>query len=183
MHVVVERDPDAVEGLLYDLPPLPASVPGAFAAIGSKRDIARTALAKLKAAAPTPADVIALPAGSPYGRIQVDIAGCTLCLACVGACPTAALSDNPERPQLAFTEERLRAVRGVRCDLPGEGDPARAALQFLARRHEPRGRQGRGAVPLRELRQAVRHQVDRWSACWPGSRAGMPCSRPKRSSA
>ena len=104
VHVVVERDPDAVEGLLYDLPPLPASVPGAFAPIGSKRDIARTALAKLKAAAPTPADVIQLPAGSPYGRIQVDTAGCTLCLACVGACPTAALSDHPERPQLAFTE-------------------------------------------------------------------------------
>ena len=79
-------------------------MPGAFAPIGSKRDIARTALAKLKAAAPTPADVIQLPAGSPYGRIQVDTAGCTLCLACVGACPTAALSDNPERPQLAFTE-------------------------------------------------------------------------------
>ena len=79
-------------------------MPEAFAAIGSKRDIARTALAKLKAAAPAPKDIIALPAGSPYGRIQVDIAGCTLCLACVGACPTAALSDNPERPQLSFTE-------------------------------------------------------------------------------
>ena len=45
-----------------------------------------------------------LPAGSPYGRIDVDIAGCMLCLACVGACPVAALSDNPERPQLSFTE-------------------------------------------------------------------------------
>ena len=76
----------------------------AFAAIGSKRDIARTALAKLKAAAPAPKDIIALPPRSPYGRIHVDIAGCTLCLACVGACPTAALSDNPDRPQLSFTE-------------------------------------------------------------------------------
>ena len=104
LHVASERDPDAVEALLYGLPPLPMGAPGAFAAIGSKRDIARTALAKLKSAAPAPADVIKLPAGSPYGRIQVDTGGCTLCLACVGACPAAALSDHPERPQLAFTE-------------------------------------------------------------------------------
>ena len=52
----------------------------------------------------TPKDVIALPKGSPYGRIEVDVAGCTLCLSCVGACPVAALSDHPERPQLSFTE-------------------------------------------------------------------------------
>ena len=84
--------------------PLPAAAPDAFTAIGSKRDIARTALAKLKAAAPAPKEIIPLPAGSPYGRLQVDVAGCTLCLACVGACPVAALSDNPERPQLSFTE-------------------------------------------------------------------------------
>ena len=153
-------------GLLYDLPPLPASVPGAFAPIGSKRDIARTALAKLKAAAPAPADVIQLPAGSPYGRIQVDIAGCTLCLACVGACPTAALSDNPERPQLAFTEAACVQCGVCVATCPEKVITARAALQFLARRHEPRGRQGRGAVPLRQLRQAVRHQVDH------GARAG-----------
>ena len=48
--------------------------------------------------------MIALPAGSPYGRIRVDVPGCTLCLACVGACPATALSDHPERPQLSFTE-------------------------------------------------------------------------------
>ena len=104
LHIAGERDPDAVEALLYGLPALPLTPVEAFAAIGSKRDIARTALAKLKAAAPAPKDIIALPPRSPYGRIHVDIAGCTLCLACVGACPTAALSDNPDRPQLSFTE-------------------------------------------------------------------------------
>jgi len=104
LHILSERDPDAVEALLYGLPTLPTTAPEAFTAIGSKRDIARTALAKLKAAAPAPAEIIQLPPRSPYGRIHVDIAGCTLCLACVGACPVAALSDNPERPQLSFTE-------------------------------------------------------------------------------
>jgi ferredoxin len=104
LHVLIERDPDAIEALLYALPPLPTAAPEAFAPIGSKRDIARTALAKLKAAAPAPKDVIALPTGAPYGRLRIDVTGCTLCLACVGACPVAALSDHPERPQLSFTE-------------------------------------------------------------------------------
>jgi ferredoxin len=104
LHVASERDPDTIEALLYGLPPLPVGAAEGFAAIGSKRDIARTALAKLRASAPEPADIVALPAGAPYGRIQVDVAGCTLCLACVGACPAAALADHPERPQLSFTE-------------------------------------------------------------------------------
>jgi ferredoxin len=104
LHVATERDPDAVEALLYGLPALPVPAAEVFAAIGSKRDIARTALAKLKATAPAPKDIIVLPKGAPYGRIHVDIAGCTLCLACVGACPASALSDHPERPQLSFTE-------------------------------------------------------------------------------
>jgi ferredoxin len=104
LHLSTERDPDAVEELLYGLESVPGIASDTFAAVGSKRDVARTALAKLKAAAPRPKEIIALPAGSPYGRIHVRADGCTLCLSCVGACPANALSDNPERPQLAFTE-------------------------------------------------------------------------------
>src|SRR4029453_7395324 len=49
---------------------------------------------------------IALPrAGSPFGRVVVDAERCTLCLACVGACPASALQDNLERPQLRFIEK------------------------------------------------------------------------------
>src|SRR5437660_921367 len=83
----IRSAPDAVEALLYTLPALPTTKPETFAAIGTKRDIARIALAKLRASAPEPKDLIALPVGSPYGRIRVDVPGCTLCLACVGACP------------------------------------------------------------------------------------------------
>ena len=103
----------------------------AFAALGSKRDIARTALAKLKAAAPAPADLIALPAGAPYGRIQVDVAGCTLCLACVGACPAQCALRQPRAAAAGVHGGRLRPVRHLRRHLPREGDHARAALQFL----------------------------------------------------
>jgi len=54
--------------------------------------------------APAPKDMIALPKGAPYGRIVIDTNGCTLCLSCVGACPTGALGDSPDRPEVRFTE-------------------------------------------------------------------------------
>lgn len=104
VRILVETDPDTVEIVLHELPALSPMRPHAFAAGNSKRDLARVALAKLHEAAPRPTDWIALPAGSPYGRIAIEAEGCTLCLACVGACPVNALADNPERPEVRFTE-------------------------------------------------------------------------------
>jgi len=46
-----------------------------------------------------------MPPLAPFGTIHVETEGCTLCLACVSACPVQALSDNPERPTLAFQED------------------------------------------------------------------------------
>ena len=104
VRMLVESDPDAVEELLYGLPKLTELTPRNFAAGGSKRDVARTALASLNETAPQPATVIPLPKGAPYGRIRIESSGCTLCLSCVGACPANALSDSPDRPQVSFTE-------------------------------------------------------------------------------
>jgi ferredoxin len=104
VHILAERDPEAVEAALYSLPALPELAAHSFSAIGTKRDIARTVLAKLRDGAPKPADLIPLPGGAPYGRIHIRTEGCTLCLACVGACPANALSDHPDRPQVAVTE-------------------------------------------------------------------------------
>jgi len=42
----------------------------------------------------------------------VDRAKCTLCLACVGACPEGALLDNAESPRLSFIERNC-----VQCGL------------------------------------------------------------------
>ena len=72
----------------------------------------RLALRELQRAAPAPVDVVALPAGAPFGAVEIDVAGCTLCLACVAACPTGALVDNPERPMLRFVEDAC-----VQCGL------------------------------------------------------------------
>ena len=75
-----------------------------FVAVGKKREVMQLALRELHAAAPAPVDVIALPEGAPFGKVDINVEGCTLCLSCVSACPTGALSDDPERPMLRFTE-------------------------------------------------------------------------------
>ncbi len=75
-----------------------------FLALGERREVARHALRHLHAHAPNAPNVIALPSGAPYGEIEVSDA-CTLCLACVGGCPTGALQDDPDTPKLGFLEE------------------------------------------------------------------------------
>ena len=100
----VEQDPDVVEATLHDLPKVNSVKKSAFTALGGKREISRTVLGKLNETAPAPVEVLALSEDAPYGRLQIDTKGCTLCLACVSACPADALADTPEQPQLRFTE-------------------------------------------------------------------------------
>ncbi|MEM8743988.1 MAG: 4Fe-4S dicluster domain-containing protein, partial [Pseudomonadota bacterium] len=102
--LLVEQDPDVVENRLYDLPKVAAVNKSAFTALGGKRDVARAVLGKLNEIAPAPVEILELPPEAPYGRLQINVEGCTLCLACVGACPADALADSPDHPQLRFTE-------------------------------------------------------------------------------
>jgi ferredoxin len=74
--------------------------------------VLRFALQELHRVAPAPTDIIALPTGAPFGAVDIDVEGCTLCLSCVSACPTGALSDDPDRPLLRFTEDAC-----VQCGL------------------------------------------------------------------
>src|SRR5207253_52851 len=98
-------DPDALAALLW-VPHSEAGTahPATFVAAGGKRDVMRLALRELHRVAPAPVDIVPLPQGAPFGAVEIDAAGCTLCLACVSACPTGALADNPETPQLSFNE-------------------------------------------------------------------------------
>jgi ferredoxin len=106
-------DPFALgEALRRIAPQEPAPSPASFLAMGSKRDVLRLALHELHRVAPAPVDVLPLPAGAPFGAVEIDVAGCTLCLACVSACPTGALSDDPDRPMLRFAESAC-----VQCGL------------------------------------------------------------------
>ena len=79
--LLVEQDPDIVEDALFALPKVKGLKGSSFTALGGKREIARTILAKLNEVAPSPADCFALPDDAPYGRIKIDTKGCTLCLA------------------------------------------------------------------------------------------------------
>ncbi|WP_286221615.1 4Fe-4S binding protein [Marinobacter apostichopi] len=69
--------------------------------VGGRRDITRVTVGAMadKIEAPIP-----LPVGAPYGAIEIDSDKCTLCLACVSLCPTGALNDHPDRPEVQFTE-------------------------------------------------------------------------------
>jgi ferredoxin len=106
-------DPDALGDALRAIAPLDGSAkPATFSATGRKREVMRLALRELHAAAPAPIDIVPLPEGAPFGTVEVNVEGCTLCLSCVSACPTGALSDDPERPMLRFAEDAC-----VQCGL------------------------------------------------------------------
>lgn len=142
LHVLVEADPDAVESALYGLPDVAPIAGGVFLPLGDKRGLMRLALAHLHERAPEPRDVVALPPGAPFGGVAIKAEGCTLCLACVGACPAGALLDNPDMPQLRFQEEAC-----VQCGLCKATCPEKVVslvprLDFAAA--------GRSAVVLKE---------------------------------
>ena len=55
---------------------------------------------------------IRLSSGAPFGTLAVNKQACTLCKACIGACPESALIDSAETPSLRFIERNC-----VQCGL------------------------------------------------------------------
>ncbi|RUM95844.1 4Fe-4S dicluster domain-containing protein [Pseudaminobacter arsenicus] len=111
--LVETDDPDVLKSRL-DLinPTLTSREPATFLPVGKKRSVLDSTMIELHRVAPTPVDFVMLPAGAPFGSLEVNIDGCTLCLSCVAACPTGALSDNEQRPALYFAESAC-----VQCGL------------------------------------------------------------------
>ncbi|MDO3563398.1 4Fe-4S binding protein [Ralstonia pseudosolanacearum] len=95
-----------VQGFRADMPP------ATFAVAAAKRETLAFALDHLARHAGAVDAVIPLPAGAPFGAIEVDRARCTLCMACVSACPSQALRDAAERPVLSMIERNC-----VQCGL------------------------------------------------------------------
>ena len=113
-EIVTERDPEALAALLRNAAASAEDGPAveAFSPFGRKRDLLSLALAALYRAAPTPVAEMALPAGAPFGTLDIDVANCTLCMACVGVCPANALRDSADHPRLSFVESAC-----VQCGL------------------------------------------------------------------
>jgi ferredoxin len=93
-------DPDAMSEALYGAEaPAPCATP--VRPMGTRRQITRQAARALHPGT----DTLPLPEGAPYGAVLVDTDACTLCLSCVSLCPSGALGDNPDKPQLRFQED------------------------------------------------------------------------------
>jgi ferredoxin len=107
------RDLAALDGDLQAPPAQGVARGASFAVQADKRATLELALEHLVAQAPLKPQQIALPAsGSPLGALLIDKERCTLCLSCVSACPSAALQDNAQAPQLRFIERNC-----VQCGL------------------------------------------------------------------
>lgn len=112
-QVVRPADAKALESALWSLEPARGVAPAAtFNLSTEKRTTLDFELEHLAKHARAPKDVLELPAGAPFGAITVNKDTCTLCKACIGACPEAALLDAPEAPALRFIERNC-----VQCGL------------------------------------------------------------------
>jgi len=111
--LIEASDGERLEEGFRALPPA-AGVPASatFMLSNDKRTAIEFALEHLVKHAPQKTEAIALPQGSPYGEILVDRDKCTMCMACVGACPVSALMDGVDQPLLKFLERNC-----VQCGL------------------------------------------------------------------
>lgn len=101
VRILEITDPDALSETLYSYKDGPV-VTEPILPLGSRRQVARLAAAALRPDLDAP---IELPKNAPYGAVIVDTEACTLCLSCAALCPTGALADNPDTPQLRFQED------------------------------------------------------------------------------
>jgi len=106
------HDPASLERALWALPRPRALAPAPFNLSNEKRATLDFVFDHLLRQAPSRKPEVALSAGAPYGQVVVDKQKCTMCLACVGACPEGALLDSKDKPQLRFIERNC-----VQCGL------------------------------------------------------------------
>ncbi|AXI48765.1 (4Fe-4S)-binding protein [Sulfitobacter sp. SK012] len=93
-------DPDAMSDALFGAD-VPSPIETPVRPMGTRRQITRQSARALHPNTET----LALPEGAPYGAVLIDKESCTLCLSCVSLCPSGALLDNPDQPQLRFQED------------------------------------------------------------------------------
>jgi ferredoxin len=111
--LIEASDASALEAQLWELQNAQSvDRPATFNLSPEKRTTLDFAFEHLAKQAPRAKEEIALGAGAPFGTLRVNKDTCTLCKACLGACPESALLDSPEAPQLRFIERNC-----VQCGL------------------------------------------------------------------
>jgi ferredoxin len=85
-----------------------------------------------------PQRVMALPTGSPYGTIVINKDTCTMCLACVGSCPEAAILDSVESPQVRFIESKCVQCGICAATCPEHAITLEPRLDLTAQARAPR---------------------------------------------
>ena len=94
------EDPDALSDHLFG-DARKSAITSPILPLGTRRQVARLSAKALNPGVET----LPLPANAPYGAVIVNTDACTLCLACVSLCPSGALGDNSDLPQLRFQED------------------------------------------------------------------------------
>ena len=105
ISIIEETDPELVENEIYQTSEYTRIKPSPFIPLGAPRGILRASIQGLSKSNNNKNSMIPLPEGSPYGKVDVNLESCTICLSCVSACPAGALQDNPDAPQLLFRED------------------------------------------------------------------------------
>lgn len=142
VELIEAGDAGTLEHAVWNLPPARAVPPATFNLSNEKRTTLDFVFEHLHRHAPQQREEVALSAGAPYGHVLVNRRTCTLCLACVGACPEGALLDAKDAPQLKFIERNC-----VQCGLCEKTCPE-AAISIAPRLFL--GRQAQSAVVLNE---------------------------------
>ena len=115
-------DPASLEAGLWTLAPAAGVAKMAtFNLSPEKRTTLDFALGHLAGEAKGKKEAIPLSAGAPFGTLAINKDACTLCKACVGACPESALADAQESLALRFIEWNC-----VQCGLCANTCPERA---------------------------------------------------------
>lgn len=120
--LVDARSPQELDAALHamhaaEVPKVSAS----FDLFSDKRNTLDFIFTHLCQHAPAMRDEIALPAGAPFGTLDLDKDVCTLCMACAGACPASALMTTPDLPRLRFVERNC-----IQCGICVATCPERA---------------------------------------------------------
>lgn len=103
-RILDDDGPDQLAATLRDWPPTTAVAQAAdFRPLDTKRATLELAIAHLRLHAPRAPREIPLPAGAPFGSVAASDA-CTLCMGCVGSCPSGALVAGSDTPRLSFVE-------------------------------------------------------------------------------